>query len=749
LPRARGPATLPAIGPMGALFTATVLLGASLLFLVQPMIGKRLLPQLGASPSVWNTCLVFFQAVLLAGYAYAHGAAAWLSLRSRLALHAALVLVPLAVLPIAAVVPAPPRGASPVAWLLGTLAASIGLPFLVLSAGGPVLQSWFAGTTHPRASSPWFLFAASNAGSLAALLAYPTLVEPLLPLSAQRVAWSGAYAVYAVLVLGCALRTWQALPSAAHRSREAARSTRGPGLAAVARWIVLAAVPSSLTLGVTTYLATDVASLPLLWVLPLSLYLLTFVAAFSRACATATRAAERLVPILVLLVAMLTIGRLAIPLGLSMLLHLLLFTAAAMVCHGQLARSRPPVEHLTGYYLAIAFGGMLGGVANALVAPRVFDGVVEYPIAIVLACALRPTPVGRSGSIGLRAVGSRTATVATLLAGALTLAVVLWGNRTEAGPQLCAALLAVPALVAYAVASRPKPFAVAVGLMLLAGSLSRGRFGPVVHAERTFFGVHRVHEDARSGRRILMNGTALHGAQSLDPSLRHEPLAYYGRTSPVGEAFSALPAATRSRVAVVGLGAGGLASYARPGQQWTFFEVDPAVERIARDARWFSYLSDCGARCTVVLGDARLSLAQAREAAFDLLVLDAFSSDAIPVHLVTSEAFLLYFSRLSAGGALLVHYSNRHLALEPVLGRIAHAHRWVALARADPSEPAAASGRLPSEWMVMARDARDVGPLIVDARWVPVGPSRAAPLWTDDFSNVAGVLRLRSPGPAR
>jgi hypothetical protein len=731
---------------MTALFTATVLLGAILLFLVQPMAGKRLLPQLGAAPAVWNTCLVFFQAVLLGGYAYAHGAAAWLSRRRRLGLHAALVLVPLAVLPVAGLASAPPVGANPTAWLLQELARSIGLPFLVLSASAPVLQSWFSGTTHARASSPWFLFAASNAGSLLALVAYPTLVEPLLPLRAQGVVWSSAYGVYAGLVLACALRTWQALPVAdATRARAHAGSAPPETRPAqVAFWIALSAVPSSLTLGVTTYLATDVASLPLLWVLPLSLYLLTFVAAFSRASAAATRSAERLLPILVLLVAMLTIGGLAIPLGLSVLLHLLLFTAAALVCHGQLAQSRPAVEHLTGYYLAIAFGGMLGGAANALVAPAVFDGVVEYPLAIVLACALRPARAGRA-----RLTAPRASIVAALLAGALTLAVVLWGNHAEASPRLYAALLAGPVLVAYAVASRPRPFAVAVGLMLLAGSLARGHYGPVVHAERTFFGVYRVHEDPESRRRVLMHGTTLHGAQSLDPALRHEPLAYYHRRGPFGQAFSALPAASRPRVAVVGLGAGALASYARPWQSWTFFEIDPAVERIARDPRWFTYLSDCGERCSVVTGDARLSLGRAPEGGFDLLVLDAFSSDAIPVHLVTSEAFALYFSRLSEGGAVLVHCSNRHLALEPVLGRVAHAHGWVALWQADPAGKEAASGKTASEWMVLARDARDVGPLIVDPRWVPVGPSRGASLWTDDFSNLAGVLRLRSPGPAR
>jgi hypothetical protein len=475
-------------------------------------------------------------------------------------------------------------------------------------------------------------------------------------------------------------------------------------------------------------------------VLPLSLYLLTFVAAFSRVSAAATRAADRALPMQVLLVAMLTIGRLAIPLGLSVLLHLLLFTAAALVCHGQLAQSRPRAEHLTGYYLAIAFGGMLGGAWNALVAPAVFDGVVEYPLAIVAACALRPARAKERGH-----PASSASTVAVALAGGLTLAIVLGGNRADTAPRLQAALLAVPVLVAYVVAGRPLRFAAAVGLMLLAGSLARGPYGPLVHAERTFFGVHRVHEDAASRRRVLMQGTTVHGVQSLDPELRHEPLAYYYRTGPLGQAFAALPAASRARVAVVGLGAGALASYARPGQRFTFFEIDPAVERIARDTRFFSYLSDCGERCAVVTGDARLSLARAPERAFDLVVLDAFSSDAIPIHLVTSEAFALYCSRLAERGAILVHYSSRHLALEPVLGRVAYEHGLAALAQADPAGPEAAFGKLPSEWMVMARDARDLGPLIVDSRWIPVGQSRGAPLWTDDFSSLAGVLRFRPP----
>ncbi len=736
-----------ALSPVTALFTTAVLLGAFLLFLVQPMSGKGLLPLFGATPAVWNTCLVFFQATLLAGYAYAHGATAWLGPQRRLALHAALLLLPLPFLPLTAPSAAPPAQASPTVWLLQTLAASVGLPFLVLAAGGPLLQSWLSKTAHPRAQAPWFLFAASNFGSLLALLAYPTLVEPLLPLGAQGVAWSLGYATYAALVLACALQTWRALPAApaapVSAARGAGRSRRRPQPADVALWIALSAVPSSLTLGVTTYLATDVASWPLLWVVPLSLYLLTFIAAFSRVSAVATDTAVRLLPMQALLVALLIVGRLAIPLALALLLHLLVFTVASLACHGRLARARPGVEHLTAYYLAIAFGGMLGGAWNALVAPALFPGVVEYPLAIVLACALRP---GRRGGEGL---GWVRWSAVPALAGALTLAIVLQGSRGEVDARLQAALLAVPVLLTYSLASRPKRFATALGLMLLAGTLAGDRWGRVVRAERTFFGVYRIHEDAALGRRALMHGTTLHGMQDFEPSRRHAPLAYYHRSGPLGQALAVLPAAARPQIAVVGLGAGALASYARRGQDVTFFEIDPAVERMARDTRWFSYLSDCGPRCTVIVGDARLSLARAPEGAYDVIVLDAFSSDAIPVHLVTREAFALYCSRLAPGGAILVHFGNRHLALGPVLARVAHAHGLFALAQHDAAPYERATGRMPSEWMVMVRDARDLGPLIVDPRWTPVGPSPGAPLWTDDFSSLARVLRLRSPARPR
>jgi len=725
-------------GPVILVYSAATLLGAALLFLLEPMTAKRLLPLLGGTPAVWTTCLLFFQAVLLGGYGYAHESSARLRPPWQVALHAALVLVPLALL--APAPGPPPPGSHPVRWLLGTLLTSVGLPFFVLSASAPLLQSWLARAAPAR--DPYALYAASNLGSLLGLLAYPALLEPLLAQEAQERLWRLGYVAFAALVLVCARHASRAA-AVDGAPGDAASPSAGDDavrLRTLARWSILAAVPSSLVLGVTSYLATDVASVPLLWVVPLALYLLTLVAAFSRLSPAATAAADLALPMQALLVVMLMVGSLAVPLGLAALLHLVLFTAAALVCHGQLSRARPPAAHLTAYYLAIATGGVLGAAFNALVAPALFTGVVEYPLAIVAALFLRPR--GASGQASLL----DRVTVLALLAAALAAVAVWWTHGVDTAPRLVAVLLAAPVLLAYSLRRHTLHFAAALGLMLLAGGLGASRYGPVVHAFRTFFGVYRVRDDPESGLRVLLHGTTLHGMQSQDPAWRREPLGYYDRRGPVGQAFAAVPAARRPRVAVIGLGVGGLASYARPGQRFTFFEIDPAVERLARDPRWFSYLSDCGEGCAVVTGDGRLSLGREPEQAFDLLVLDAFSSDAIPVHLLTREAFALYLSRLAEGGALLVHLSNRHLDLAPVLGRLADAERLVALRQADRGDPAARPPRLSSDWMVLARDARDVGPLIVDSRWVPAAAGRGAPLWTDDHASLLGVVRFRAPG---
>ncbi|HSL23131.1 MAG TPA: fused MFS/spermidine synthase [Vicinamibacterales bacterium] len=729
------------------LFTATLFLSASLLFLIEPMVGKMVLPLLGGAPGVWNTCMVFFQAMLLAGYAYAHGSTAWLGVRRHSLAHALLVLVPLFLLPVTIGEAAPVSG-NPIVALLSILFVAVGLPFFVLSTTAAVLQKWFSTTDHPSAHDPYFLYVASNLGSLLALVAYPVVVEPVLAVRNQTRLWAIGYAVYAVLGVACAAVVWRQRPAvgaAAARTATADSDAEAVpvGWLARGRWLVLSCVPSSLMLAVTTFMSTDVAAVPLLWIVPLSLYLLTFVLAFSRALEISTRIADRALPLLIVPLTLILVGRLGGPLLLMVPLHLLTFVAAALVCHGALARSRPHTRHLTEFYLWIAIGGMLGGVFNTLVAPVIFTSIAEYPIALVLACLLRPRRATGPGTNRpqTRTIGAWPHLVPAA-AGVLTLGVILWANQSAPSARAFVAALGVPAALAFTQRRRPLAFGAAIGLMLLAGIPAQDGYGTVQHAERTFFGVYRVRLDEAGGFRFILHGTTLHGMQRLDPERQQEPLAYFHRKGPFGQAFAALPAAARPRVAVVGLGAGALASYARPAQHWTFFEIDPAVERIARNPDYFTYLRACGSRCAVVIGDARLQLARMPEQSYDLIVLDAFSSDAIPMHLVTSEAMGLYRSRLADRGAIVFHISNRHLKLAPVVARIAAAHGLVALEQEEPTAVVSAGdGKIPSQWMAMAATAEDLGALTHDTRWVTPAIPEGTPLWTDDFTNIFSVLR--------
>ncbi len=736
-------ASRPRLARAVPVFTATLFAGAFLLFLVEPMIARMVLPLLGGSPSVWNTCVVFFQAMLLAGYAWAHGTMR-LGVRRQAMVQAALVAAPLVALPFGIrQLSAPPSDGSPVAWLLLVLLLSVGLPFFVLSTSAAVMQKWFSTTDHPAAKDPYFLYAASNLGSLLALLAYPVLVEPYLTLQQQARAWTIGYVAYVVLALACAAIVWrQPARARDERVREAAFGAALTGTRPAltwtirTRWVALACVPSSLMLGLTTYLSTDIAAIPLLWIVPLSLYLLTFVIAFGGWSVRATAVADRLLPLALVPMAMIMVGRVSAPLPLAMALNVAAFVAAALVCHGNLSASRPSTEHLTEFYLWIAVGGMLGGLFNSLVAPVAFTTIVEYPIALVAACLLR-TRISRETLWIDRPMiaGGVVAAVATLSLGA-----VLWANQALPTGRLFMVALSVPAVLAFTVARRPVAFALAFAMILTAGTFFNAGLGATEYAERTFFGVYRVHTDEAGGYRYLLHGTTLHGMQRLDPARRQEALSYYHSTGPVGDAFASLPAAAGHRVGVIGLGAGVLARYARPGQHWTFFEIDPSVERIARNPRFFTYLGDCGPRCDVSLGDARLSLARVRDGEFDLIVLDAFSSDAIPMHLMTAEALALYRSKLSPDGALLFHVSNRHLVLAPIVARLAGAAGLVAVNRFDRNEPPV-PGKIGSHWIVMTRERAGLGPLAANAAWVALEPHAGTPLWTDDFTNILSVLR--------
>ncbi len=724
-----------------AVFAFTLFLSAALMFLVEPMIARMVAPILGGAPMVWNTCVMFFQLELLAGYGYAWALSRWVSGGAQAVIHVAVLGAAVLLLPIAFAPGLAPPAGDPVGWLVLRLAITAGLPFFAVSTSASILQHWFSKTDHRLARDPYFLYTASNLGSFLALLAYPLAVETTLRLRTQTRVWGMGYAIFVALVAVCAAGMWRwrrqydALPL---RAAAVARPQDDvqPSWARRVRWVTLALVPSSLMLSVTSYLSMEVAAVPLLWVVPLALYLLTFVLAFGTEAARYRRIADRAMPLLILPVVLFMMSQAAGSLALLLMLHLGGFAAAALTCHTQLAADRPAASRLTEFYFWIALGGMLGGVFNTLVAPVVFTHVIEYPLGLVVACLLR------ASFADLRKPLVSDAIFAVAL-GVLTLAIGFGVPRAGGETKALLALLAVPALVLFSQSRRPVRFGLGVAVMLVASAMFAETFGRVLYTDRTFFGIYRVTEDA--GRRMLFHGTTLHGIEALDEKQRTEPLTYFHRGGPIGQAFAQVPALARTpSVAVVGLGIGSLAAYASPNQQWTFYEIDPAVEQIARNPAFFTHLRDCGDRCRVVIGDARLSLANAPPASYGLLVLDAFSSDAIPMHLMTSEAMALYLSRLTPHGILAFHISNRHLLLGPVVAREAAAHGLVALERVQSvTDEESQAGKRSSDWVVMAHAREDLGALATAAGWVPPRTSDSTPLWTDDFSNLFSVLRLR------
>ncbi len=747
------------------LFAVTVTLNAFLLFAVEPLVARLILPLLGGTPAVWNTCMVFFQAVLLAGYAAAHGLSRRLPLRTQAVVYPWLLLPAFLVLPVGLgdnVLNSVPREGSPIPWLLGLLTVVVGMPFFALATTGPLLQKWFAGTDHPAAKDPYFLYAASNLGSMAALISYPLLVEPRLHLTQQSWLWAAGYWLLAALILCCAMRVDRARRAESGPAPDdAGGGEERLSLRRRLRWVALAFVPSSLLLGVTTYLSTDIATIPLLWIVPLALYLLTFILVFARRPIVSSWLVGRVLPIgiLVLLVLLMAEGAQP-PILVTVTLHLLVFFVAGLFCHGQLARDRPSPRYLTEFYLWLATGGVLGGLFNALVAPLVFHRVLEYPLMLIALALLRPAPATDRAKPVSRwldyllpaALGGLTAALILgwprLDAEVVRLITRLSGIKPPSTFRL-GILFGLPAILCYCFEPRRLRFALGIAAIMAAGVLYAGGEGRPLHTERSFFGVLRVTVDANGKFYQLVHGNTIHGRELIrlpEGQDRHEPLSYYHRRGPIGDVFAKIrPRFTHARVGVVGLGVGATAWYAEPDEDWTFYEIDPAVKRLASDTTYFTYLSECRARkLDVVLGDARLSLRDAPDHQFQLLVLDAFSSDAVPVHLLTREALALYRSKLAPGGVLAFHTSNRFLDLRPVLANLARDAGLVCRCRDDLAISAeeVAQGRDPSQWVVMAGNQADLGKLARNVFWDDLLKTQApGPVWTDDYSNIIGIFK--------
>jgi SAM-dependent methyltransferase len=736
-----GSGTAPAQRVAAALFAFALFVSAFLLFVLEPMVAKSMLPKLGGTPMVWNTCVVFFQAALLVGYFAAHLSTRpdlprWVAWLYPALIAGAMVFVPLSFTR----VPAPDD--HPAVWLLRELIRVAALPTIALSMGAPALQAWFSRTQLHGAEDPYFLYAASNAGSLLALLAYPTIIEPTLGLQPQARVWAAAFVLLAILVGTCAVitRRYRQQPSDVGAGFSRPTVYVGAGFSRPIRWITLAFIPSSLMLGVTTYISTDIAAVPLIWVLPLALYLATFIIAFGqRARSAGVATAERLVRPLATTVAVFMASDAVLPIQFDMPLHLAMFTAVALMCHGRLAAERPPTQHLTEFYLLVSFGGMMGGLFNTLIAPSVFNRVVEYPLLLVAACAVPalyrwgPASAGR----GMRDL----AYTAAIAAAAVAVNALLGDNADSL--QLRVVALGVVGLVVFTQARRPTRFAMMIAAMLLASAVTQRAYTTVLDSERTFFGTYRVSLDDGGKFYALYSGTTVHGLQAVDRSTRDEPQVYYHRSGPFGQAFERLPGLRdASDIGVVGLGVGSLGAYARPLQRWVFFEIDPAVERIARDRRYFHFLESCGSRCEVVLGDARLSLARF-DRRFDVIVLDAFSSDSIPMHLLTREALNIYLQHLKPDGLLIFHVSNRYLRLGPAVARLVQERGLASVEQEQVVDAAdARNGRSGSDWVVASADAEAIGLLASDQRWKPMPSPEQTRVWTDDYSNIVAVLKF-------
>ncbi len=726
-----------------ATFVAAIFLSAALLFLIEPMFTKMVLPRLGGSPSVWSVAMVFFQTMLLAGYAYAHVLTRYAPGRMSVVIHLVVMGLAAFTLPLALGTGRPPAGGETL-WLLGLFATSIGLPFFALAANGPLLQAWFARTQHPDAGDPYFLYAASNVGSFLALLSYPTLVEPLVPLSGQTTFWSILFYILIALIAASGVLLWRA-PGGSRLAAAAARDAGAPAAGAPTwqdglKWCALAAVPAGLLIAVTAHISTDVAAVPLLWVLPLALYLLTFVIVFQRRPLIPRALAVGLQPLFILaLVAVLIFDPIKTIVGI-IALHCAVFFVNALVCHGELARRRPAARHLTIFYLWMAAGGTIGGIAAGLIAPYVFSWVAEYPILIALAALCRPglaLPSHRQGRY--------------LIAAALAVTVLLMIAFYRYHPDfeetrfnwMVGSFLAVAVLFWRA----PLPFAASVAVALFINHTYVDENGTV--SVRSFFGVHKV-ADSEDGRfRILSHGTTLHGAERIrdangNPvSGRPDILMYYYDGSAMAQVMEALRARTAGpiRYAVVGLGAGTLACRAKPADTVHYYEIDPAIIRIARDSGLFHFLSACRPDVPIMLGDARLTLADAPDGSYDIIYVDAFTSDAIPIHLLTREAMAVYLRKLTPHGIAVIHVSNRFLELASVVTGIAAANGAVTRVNdgSDFTENV-------NEYLfvgtvaAVARTDQDFGALARSQYWPLQTPDPSQRVWSDDYSNVVGAI---------
>lgn len=718
------------------IWSAVSFLSAFLLFVVQPMATKAILPILGGSPSVWNTAMVCFQLLLLGGYIYAHLITRIRSPRLQLLTHATLLALSALQLPIAFDHLASGNAVtSPILWTLGTLFIGIGLPFFCLSSTAPLLQRWVTRSHSPLAAEPYRLYSVSNTGSMLALFGYLLVVEPRLDLHEQHHIWSYLYACFALLILYVGLGIHRNAPPSIDTPSAPAPTWRERG-----QWLGLAFIPSSLMLGVTTYLSTDIASIPLLWVVPLAIYLASFIAAFGRYHAWALRTRHHAY-VLVLCFMLCGLGlRFS---NILLIIHLLGLTVACFAIHARLAERKPHPSHLTQFYIFLSLGGALGGIFNAIIAPMVFTGTTEYPILLAIACmvlclrqSLRSRLLAHGWILCLIILGAISATLLWIglfpsanipwLFACLAIAsclIALFSTRNEETRKLIVVMMLALPITGYGVAT----------------SLTQQKPETVLDIERNFFGTVRVVHDTSLNAHKLIYNTTLHGLQWLAPQRRTETTSYYHHS--LGEVLSSLTT-PHEHMAIVGLGAGTTQCLATPQQHIDFYDINETVIRVAEDPAYFSFLRDCPGTHRNILGDGRLMLAQAAPQSYGIIVIDAFSSDAIPVHLVTREALASYATKLRKGGVILLHITNRYIDLPPLFARQAESMGW-AVYNKKFSTPYKDGVNFNSTWLVLAPEAASLAPLLRTHKgWEAPTPLPHTRAWTDSYSNVLPYFKF-------
>ncbi len=699
------------------------------------MAAKMLLPIFGGSPAVWTAAMLFFQVALLGGYAFAHFSNLRFGPTRQRYIQIGILLLALLTLPVTnhsdlfrSFEAKATETSQPALLVFGLLMLTVGAGYFIVSSGSPVLQRWFATTDDPNAKDPYFLYALSNVGSMVGLFAYPFLIEPRFGLSQQAVLWRNGFLILLVLFAIC---TFLVKGSPAETSENKPTPPNAISWTQRSKWMFYAAVPSSLLLGATSYISSNIAPVPLIWVVPLAVYLLSFTLAFASKPLLKSSMLARILPILVIPLVFTQCIEATEPLILLASFHVIILLVAGWMCHSLLAEQRPPAVQLTEFYLWVSVGGAIGGLFNSIIAPHIFATYAEYPLAIVLACLVRPQPKA------LAKDGIWFGAIAVIS----VVAMVVLKNALPTGQLRAGLAIGIPLVAVFAAMDRVKVFAAGLGLIFVCVNFFQiAAPGQVLATRRSFFGVHRVLQS--KDYRSLVHGNTTHGRQSSYEKYRDLPLTYYYPTGPIGQIFSKAPIMAQvHNVALVGLGVGSLAAYGRPGQDFTYFEIDPEVLYLARDSGYFTFLKDSKATMHYVLGDARLTLAKQPDHSFDLIVLDAFSSDAIPTHLLTQEAIQMYERKLAPGGIIAMHISNRYLELAPVVALTCRKANLWAYDQVD--APVLGSdeeklGKTQSHWLLIVRNPGDRDNVWKPMYWNEIDIAPDVKAWTDDYVNVLG-----------